>query len=217
MKIFCLSIYNKNYDKFKKLNLIPVGLGDKKYDNQWKNDKFGINISKKNVNFGEYTFHYNLWKNDSFNLNKEKWIGFCSYRRFWLKKNCHTQINTFQDLKNNVLSKEDKNWENYDVILGDPIILNKVKNIKMIKKNFLEVLKNPKILFMRTSVKNQFDIFHGSFFLKKSLQFLNIEYRNDFLNYLNRYEFNPYKIFICKNNDILNHYSVTLSFGTIRV
>ena len=28
MKIFCLSIYNENYEEFKKLNLIPVGLGD---------------------------------------------------------------------------------------------------------------------------------------------------------------------------------------------
>ena len=206
MKIFCLSIYNKNYDKLKNLNLIPVGLGKEKYDKRWKNDRFGINISKKNVNFGEYTFHYNIWKNNHFNLNKEKWIGFCSYRRFWVKKNSYYQINSFNDLKKNILLKEDKNWKNFDVILGEPIILNKIKNIKMIKKNFFEVLKKPKVLFTRTSIRNQFDIFHGSFFLKKSLQLLNTKDKSDFLEYLNGYELNPYNMFICKNNNILNHY-----------
>jgi hypothetical protein len=206
MKIFCLSIYNKNYDKLKNLNLIPVGLGKEKYDKRWKNDRFGINISKKNVNFGEYTFHYNIWKNNHFNLNKEKWIGFCSYRRFWVKKNSYYQVNSFNDLKKNILLKEDKNWKNFDVILGEPIILNKIKNIKMIKKNFFEVLKKPKVLFTRTSIRNQFDIFHGSFFLKKSLQLLNAKDKSDFLEYLNGYELNPYNMFICKNNDILNHY-----------
>ena len=51
MKIFCLSIYNENFELFKNLNLIPVGLGKENFDNKWLNDKGKINISEKNENF----------------------------------------------------------------------------------------------------------------------------------------------------------------------
>ena len=78
MKIFCISILNQNYEKFKKLNLTPVGLGDNEYDENWLNDKVGDNISKKNLYFGEYTFHYNLWKNKNLISNHNDWIGFCT-------------------------------------------------------------------------------------------------------------------------------------------
>ena len=86
MKIYCLTIYNENFNFFKQLKLYPVGLGKNNFDSKWLNDKTGVNISAKNQYYGEYTFHYNLWKN---HLYKEKinWIGFCTYRRFWLKKN----------------------------------------------------------------------------------------------------------------------------------
>ena len=63
MEIFCLSIYNKDFEEFKKLNLTPVGLGEANFDKNWLNDKSIDNISQKNINYGEYTFHYNLWKN----------------------------------------------------------------------------------------------------------------------------------------------------------
>ena len=60
MKIFCLSIHNNNYEKLKKLDLIPVGLGNAKFHTDWLNDKGTFNISTKNKNFGEYTFHFHL-------------------------------------------------------------------------------------------------------------------------------------------------------------
>ena len=47
MKIFCLSIYNKNYDQLKKLDLIPVGLGKETFGSKWLNDKGENNISEK--------------------------------------------------------------------------------------------------------------------------------------------------------------------------
>ena len=83
MKIYCLSIYNQYFDDFKNLNLIPVGLGNAFFDNKWLNDRSKNNISSKNVNYGEYTFHYSLWKNNLI-YNTESWIGFCTYRRFWV-------------------------------------------------------------------------------------------------------------------------------------
>ena len=87
MKIYCISIYNENYDFFKNNNLIPVGLGNQNFNSNWLNDKGKINIYTKNENFGEYTFHYSLWKNGFLDNEDNNWTGFCTYRRFWIKKN----------------------------------------------------------------------------------------------------------------------------------
>ena len=47
MKIYCISIYNENYDFFKNNNLIPVGLGNQNFNSNWLNDKGKINIYTK--------------------------------------------------------------------------------------------------------------------------------------------------------------------------
>lgn len=201
MKIFCLSIYNENYELFKHLDLIPVGLGTNNFDNVWLKDENKINISDKNKNFGEYTFHYFLWKNDVLDLNNEEWIGFCSYRRFWTKKNKES-IN-IKNLKKNILRKPENHWNNYDVILGEPLIFKKVKNIKLIKRNFLEVIKKPSVLFKNTTLRDHFNIFHGSFFLNEALNLLDVKNKKDFDEYLDNYFLNPYNMFICKNKKIL--------------
>ena len=121
MKIYCLSIYNQHFDKFKSLNLIPVGLGVGYFDKRWLNDKSKDNISHKNINYGEYTFHYNLWKNEITN-EKKNWIGFCTYRRFWVKKNSASP-KTLTDLKDVLLKNVPSEWEDYDVVLPEPLKL----------------------------------------------------------------------------------------------
>ena len=50
---------------------------------------------------------------------------------------------------------------------------------------------------------DQFKIFHGSFFLEKSLNLLSEDDKNGFVKFLNKYELNPYNMFICKNTKIL--------------
>ena len=121
MKIFCLSIYNNNYEKFKKLNLIPVGLGDENFDSHLLNDKCAKNISNKNKNFGEYTFHYHLWKNILVNNDYNDWIGFCSYRRFWTNGSIDN-VQSFEDLDNILINKISSDWEKFDALLN-PIFL----------------------------------------------------------------------------------------------
>ncbi len=202
MKIFCLSIYNKNYDQLKKLDLIPVGLGKETFGSKWLNDKGENNISEKNPNFGEYTFHYNLWKNNIIEKDYNEWIGFCTYRRFWTK-NVGEKIHSFNDLNKFIVKKKEPQWNNYDVILGEPLIFKKIKNLKLIKKNIFEVIKNPKVLFKNNSLMDQFKIFHGSFFLEKSLSLLSENDKEGFIEFLNKYELNPYNMFICKNKKIL--------------
>ena len=82
---FCLTLNPNHEETIKKLSYIPVGLGDNKFSINCFSDKKGINISKKNPFYGEYTFHYWLWKN-YLNLIKTEWVGFCQYRKFFAKK-----------------------------------------------------------------------------------------------------------------------------------
>ena len=79
-----ITIFDDHYQKIKNLEYIPVGLGENITLNNFVTDKTGINISKKNPYYGEYTFHYWLWKNNNIE-KKNDWIGFCQYRKFWLK------------------------------------------------------------------------------------------------------------------------------------
>ena len=51
MKIYCISIYNENYNFFRDNNLIPVGVGERDFDHVWLDDKGKFNISSKNTYF----------------------------------------------------------------------------------------------------------------------------------------------------------------------
>lgn len=205
MKIFCISIFNKNFKQLKNLNLIPVGLGDNNFSKEWLNDKVGQNISKKNINFGEYTFHYNLWKNKNLIFRSNEWIGFCSYRRFWTNTN-KSNLNNFKDLKQIIIKKPKKNWKDFDVILGEPLIFKKIKNIKLIKENIFEVIKKPSMMYSNNTLEDQFRVFHGSFYLDKAIELMSKKYQKDFKNFLNDYKLYPYNMFICKNFKILKSF-----------
>ena len=47
IKFFCLTLNPDHEDLIKKLSYTPVGLGNKKFSNNFLNDKSGDNISKK--------------------------------------------------------------------------------------------------------------------------------------------------------------------------
>ena len=202
MKIFCISIFNEDYKKLRNLNLIPVGLGKKKFDVNWLTDKGKKSISKKNPNFGEYTFHYKLWKNKRLILDSNKWIGFCTYRRFWTNSK-KLKINSYKYLDEIIIKKPLKSWINFDVILGRPLIFKRVKAIKLIKQNIIEIIKKPNVLYKHLTLEDQFRIFHGSFFLDKAIELMPSKYQKDFKLYMSGNIFYPYNMFICKNSKIL--------------
>ena len=86
LKIYCMSIHSSNLEIIKSLNYVPVGLYKNNFSQEWLRDNSGDNISHKNPFYGEYTFYYWYWKN-LLNLNdKNNWVGFCSYREYWGKK-----------------------------------------------------------------------------------------------------------------------------------
>ena len=61
--MFCLTMSSNHLNFIKKINYIPVGLGEDKFSRDFFRDNEGDNISQKNKFYGEYTFHYWLWKN----------------------------------------------------------------------------------------------------------------------------------------------------------
>ena len=107
--MFCISLEPNHYNFIRKLGYTPVGLGEKSFNENWFTDKSGINISKKNKNYGEYTYHYWIWKNYLDKLD-DKWIGFCQYRKFWSLKE-HKNIN-ITSLNSQILKEIPKEFEN---------------------------------------------------------------------------------------------------------
>lgn len=206
LKIFCLSIYNDNSQFFKKLNYVPVGLGDNTYNDDWLLDTGGNNIACKNKYYGEYTFHYWIWKNYLESLKNQKWIGFCTYRRFWSSKNINN--GSIEDLKNNVIIHPAKDWDNSEVILAPKFTIGKIKKSKIIKNfGIKNALLNCNFLFKsQHNLYEHFQIFHGSYYINEAIKLLPHEDRNDFEEYMQNYCFNPFNLFICRNSRILEEY-----------
>ena len=142
MKMYCITINNNHYDKIINLNYIPVGLGDKITSNKFLKDNTEINISQKNSYYGEYTFHYWLWKNKIIN-NEKDWIGFCQYRKFFLKKSAATTYKNLNQLNDNVLKAIPENFQNYESILGEPLFINQFRLSKFLKNNLFTMIKKP--------------------------------------------------------------------------
>ena len=210
--MFCISLEPSHLNFIKKLGYIPVGLGDKNFQEDWFRDNTGNNISSKNKNYGEYTFHYWVWKNYMEQLSS-KWIGFCQYRKFWTTKNFeNTKIN-IGTLPNIVLNQIPKEYENYDAILGEPFFINKRKIMKFLKKGFNLVLKNPQVLYNQKlrNIKFHFDLMHGENNLYKAINLLDNENKKDFKNYVDTMQyFHPQNMFICKSKNLLQKYYDTI-------
>ena len=210
LKMFCISLSNSHFKKIKSLNYLPVGLGNDNFDKDWFRDNTNENISEKNSFYGENTFHYWLWKNDLRNFFNADWIGFCHYRRFWLK---NFNENNFKDLKSTVISEPLTAWNDYDVVLGNEYYVNNTKLSKIFKHGKKQILKNPFVFFFKKkmTVKVHFDMYHGFGNLDKAIDLLDKENREDFRNFVNTQgSFNPFNMFICRSPDILNSYYLSL-------
>ena len=210
LKIYCLCIHDELLEKVKKLNYIPVALGENDYQKGWLRDNIGKNISHKNKYYGEYSFHYWLWQNKMDIFNDNDWVGFCAYRRFWSNEK---QIsNSKLPFKNKVLKEVPEIWNNYDVILANKIFMDKIKLIKIIKYGKLALLNNPKSIFEKgRNIKFHFDMFHGVGVLDKAINLLDNEDREDFRDYVkNNNSFNPANLFICRSKNLMSKYYQTI-------
>ena len=168
LNIYCLSIYPVQFNLFKKLKYIPVGLGKNNFSDGWLKDNTGNNISKKNPYYSEFTFHYWFWKNLIHTIPDNAWIGFCAYRRFWsnndnLRSEEIDKIVNIKNFEQYALKEIKTSWNNYEVILGEEIKLNRIKLIKIIKNGGIKSIINNYKPFIsgEMNIKFQFDIFHG--------------------------------------------------------
>ena len=212
LQMYCISMEPSHFSFIKNLGYIPVGLGNKDFGKEWLRDNTGRNISKKNKNYGEYTFHYWIWKNYINNLS-ENWIGFCQYRKFWTIENYENKNLSLKILPSIVLQNIPNNFQNYEVILGEPFFINQRKVMKFFKKGFRLLLKKPQYLFNKKSrnIKFHFDLMHGENNLKKAIELLDKENRDGFMNYVDSKQyFHPQTMFICKSKKLLINYYNTL-------
>ncbi|MAV05575.1 MAG: hypothetical protein CMI71_01020 [Candidatus Pelagibacter sp.] len=208
LSMYCLTLNPDHLDLIKKINYIPVGLGKNQFSSDWVRDNSGLNITQKNSSYGEYTFHYWMWKN---NLDKIKneWIGFCQYRKFWVKENIHKKVTNLSDLNEVILKQIPEDLLEYESIIGEPIFVNKFKFKKFVKRNFKKMILSPSLFFnkKKRNLKFHFDFWHGDGNLEKAIKHLDPNDRSDFTDFMNNNtSFNPHNMFICKSKEILEKY-----------
>ena len=107
LRMFCLTMNSSHLNFINEIKYIPVGLGTENFPKEYFRDNTGINITKKNKYYGEYTFHYWLWKNylDSNFDDTNNWIGFCQYRKFWSTRNDNLLPISIDELKPLILTE----------------------------------------------------------------------------------------------------------------
>ena len=208
MKMYCLTTCNDHHEKIIKLGYVPVGLGKAISSNKFISDNTRINISEKNQFYGEYTFHYWLWKN-KIDDNEKDWIGFCQYRKFWARTKSDDKIDNLDTLNKRLLKEIPANFNEFDVILGEPLFINQFRFSKFLKRNLKTMIKNPSLFFDKNkrNIKFHFDMMHGNGNLDKAIDLLNQRDRDDFRNFVNsEVSFNPHNMLICKSKKLLNNY-----------
>ena len=199
LELFCITNKRLKFLENTSYNLCWVGQ-QKAPDGYLKCDN-GVNIFSKEKYYSELTFQYWYWKN-KLDLNNPNWIGFCQKRRFWAKTNDKTQDQN-KKIDEKILYNPKKEWMSRDAIICDPISVNKIKKIKMIKRGFRSLIKNPMPFFFekKQSIKFNFDMHHGYGNIDKAIDVLNIDDRNDFREFLNNnYSYNPHIMFISKSH-----------------
>tara|TARA_B100001063_G_C16762022_1_gene556473 strand:+ start:1637 stop:2446 length:810 start_codon:yes stop_codon:yes gene_type:complete len=197
-----LTIYCVTNKKSKLLEQLPfklVGVGKEKFTPRYLNCSKKINIQSKEKYYSELTFHYWFWKNELPLLKNDAWVGFCQKRRFWIKEK--KKIDSFYDLKKNIITRIPAQWNNYDSILCKPINVSNPKKMKMIKRGLRNILKDPSILFIKRkqTIKLHFDMHHGYGILDKAINCMNNKDREDFRKFVSETSiFNPHIMCISK-------------------
>ena len=201
LELFCVTNKRLKFLENSSYNLGWVGL-EKAPENYLRCDN-GINIFDKEKYYSELTFQFWYWKN-KFDLNNENWIGFCQKRRFWLQDN-KLEKPTSNDLDKKILKYAREEWNDYDAIICKPIKVNDIKKMKMIKRGFKSLIRNPKIFFNKNvqSIKFHFDMHHGYGNLDKAINVMNSNDRDEFREFVNQNVlFNPHIMFISKSKTL---------------
>ena len=194
LEIFCITDKHFNYLDKVKYNLAAVGKN--KFPKKYLRCDYGDNIFYKEEYYSELTFQYWFWKNELKNyIKKDVWIGFCQKRRFWIKKK-GTRF-----LIDNLLIEPSKKWKNNDSIVCEKVFTNNAHFMKMIKRGWKNIIKDPTILFQKKkqTIKLHFDMFHGHGNIDLAINVMHKKDLKDFKKFIyESVEFNPHIMFIAK-------------------
>ena len=219
MNIYCIT--HKPLKEIEKLGLTPAGVGTANFPSNYIAENTGENISHKNQYYSETSFHYWIWKNILPKKKNHDWFGTCQYRRYFVKKEYDDKIqyddrqqglyslNSIEKLKSVLQLKPEEEWNNYDVILCKPWSVSNVKKMKLIKRGFRSLLKDPTIFFNKNkqSIKLHFDMHHGHGNLEKAANLLPEKDKKDFMAYVSSKTWLiGHCIFISKNKQLMDRF-----------
>jgi len=201
LEIFCVT--DKHFNFFNDIKYKLAGVGKNSFPSNYISCNTGENIFYKEEYYSELTFHYWFWKNQLNNYSNQTWIGFCQKRRFWLQEKEDTNLKINKDIKDKFLYKIPPEWKDFDAIICEPIGVSKPKFIKVFKRGFKNLLRDPSIIFdqKKQTLKLHFDMFHGYGNIDLAINVMHSKDKEDFKKFIyNSISYNPHIVFISKPN-----------------
>jgi len=212
LKMYCVT--NKKLKFLENTKLILAGVGKEKFSNKYLRCDTRDNIFHKEKHYSELTFHYWYWKN-LLQDEKNYWVGFCQKRRFWLKnikiKN-KSKINQ-NNINDFILREVPNKFKSFESFICKPIKVSGAKKIKIIKKGWRNLIKDPQLLIYPETISFHFDMHHGYKNLEKAIRLLDQNDEDDFRNYVNTKNlFNPHIMCIARPHILEKWFSELFSW-----
>ena len=198
LDLYCITNKKVKFLENTKINLAWVGLEEKPKNYLACDNK--NNIFYKEKYYSELTFQYWYWKN-MLDIKNNNWIGFCQKRRFWLKSKLINHEINYQNIQKNLLQEIPTEFDNFNAIICKPITVSEVKTIKIFKRGWRNLIKDPSILFNKDkkNIALHFDMHHGFGYLDIAIQQLQQKDKDEFRDFVNNQStFNPHIMFIAK-------------------
>jgi len=207
LDIYCVTNKKVSFLNEKKINYKIGWVGKEQPELNYIFCNKKDNIFYKEKYYSELTFHYWYWKN-ILSLKNKNWIGFCQKRRFWVKSESkNIEINK-KNIQEHILTNPEKNWNNYEAIICNPINISGSKKIKIFKRGFRSLIKDPSILWnlKKENILLHFDMHHGYGNLDKAINLLDASDSEEFRSFVHtENSFNPHIMFISKS-DVANEW-----------
>ena len=111
----------------------------------------------------------------------------------------------------NLLIKEDHSWSKLDSIICNPINVSGAKKMKLFKRGWRNLIRNPKLIFgKKENIITHFDMHHGYGNLSRAIKKLNNEDRDEFEKFVvEKSSYNPHIMFIARK-EILDKWFTTV-------
>jgi len=209
LDIYCVT--NEKLSFLEKTPLKLVGVGKEKFSEKYLKCDNKKNIYDREKFYSELTFHYWYWQNCLQNENKD-WIGFCQKRRFWIKSENDKDLITIENLNDYLITEIDNKLDIYESLICNPISVSGAKKIKIIKRGWKNLIKDPTIIFQKKkeTISFHFDMHHGYKNLEKATNLLDDNDKNDFFLYINKNtSYNPHIMCIARP-EVLDKWFSTL-------